>query len=177
MIDYSLTKRKPSALAQEQSEKYYAKAQVSEVLNINDFAAHIASHGSVYGRGDIYAILVKTVDCLKEMLLEGKKIVLGDLGAFSISLSSKGEENAENFTAQNIKKAYAIWSKGEMFKNLCNEASFNYTATRKAQAAIKKAQRQGITTVNIDPNWENGNDKESETTNKDDGNTTEEENN
>ena len=33
-----------------------------------------------------------TVDCMREQLLEGKKIRLGDLGDFSILLSSKGAE-------------------------------------------------------------------------------------
>ena len=32
-----------------------------------------------------------TVDCMREQLLEGKKIRLGDLGDFSIVLSSKGD--------------------------------------------------------------------------------------
>nr|WP_303255606.1 hypothetical protein [uncultured Prevotella sp.] len=34
-----------------------------------------------------------TVDCMREQLLEGKKIRLGDLGDFSIVLSSKGAED------------------------------------------------------------------------------------
>ena len=41
-----------------------------------------------------------TVDCMREQLLEGKKIRLGDLGDFSIVLSSKGAEDADKFTAQ-----------------------------------------------------------------------------
>ena len=43
-----------------------------------------------------------TVDCMREQLLEGKKIRLGDLGDFSILLTSKGAEDADKFTAQNI---------------------------------------------------------------------------
>ena len=41
-----------------------------------------------------------TVDCMREQLLEGKKIRLGDLGDFSFLLSSKGAEDADKFTAQ-----------------------------------------------------------------------------
>ena len=48
------------------------------------------------------AILYMTVDCMREQLLEGKKIRLGDLGDSSI-LSSKGAE----------------------FKNLIADAEFN----------------------------------------------------
>ena len=39
---------------------------------------------------------------MREQLLEGKKIRLGDLGDFSILLTSKGAEDADKFTAQNI---------------------------------------------------------------------------
>ena len=63
MIDYSLAKRKPSALAADQTEKYYAKNQISEVMTLDDFAEHISSHGCVYSRGDIYSILIQMVDC------------------------------------------------------------------------------------------------------------------
>ena len=56
-------------------------AQYTEVMNIERFARHIATHGSVYSRADISAILYMAVDCLRELLLEGKKIRLGDLAA------------------------------------------------------------------------------------------------
>jgi len=39
---------------------------------------------------EISAILYITVDCMREQLLEGKKIRLGDLGDFSLLLGSKG---------------------------------------------------------------------------------------
>jgi len=38
------------------------------------------------------------VDCMREQLLEGKKIRLGDLGDFSVSLTSKGVESADKLT-------------------------------------------------------------------------------
>ena len=76
-------------------QKAFAVAQYAEVMDIEKFAKHISSHGSVYSRADISAILYMTVDCMREQLLEGKKIRLGDLGDFSILLSSKGAEDAD----------------------------------------------------------------------------------
>ncbi len=38
-------------------------------------------------------VLMQTVDCMREMLLEGKRIEMGDLGVFSISIQSRGAEN------------------------------------------------------------------------------------
>ena len=48
-------------------------------------------------------------DCMREMLLEGKKIRLGDLGDFSLLLTSKGAEDADKFTAQNITGVKVQW--------------------------------------------------------------------
>ena len=66
-----------------------------------------------------------TVDCMREQLLEGKKIRLGDLGDFSILLSSKGAEDADKFSAQNITDVKVQWEPGAEFKNLIADAEFN----------------------------------------------------
>lgn len=67
-------------------KKAYAKSQYTNILTLDKFAGHIASHGSKYNRADIYAVLMQTVDCMREMLLEGKRIEMGDLGVFSCNL-------------------------------------------------------------------------------------------
>ena len=121
--------------------------------NLNDdhreVAKHITSHGSVYSRADISAILYITVDCMREQLLEGKKIRLGDLGDFSILLSSKGAEDADKFTAQNITDVKVQWEPGAEFKNLIADAEFNLVASRSAQAAVIKAIKEGKANVDI----------------------------
>ncbi len=127
----------------------YAIAQYAEVMTIDKFARHIASHGSVYSRADISAILLMAVDCMREQLLEGKKIRMGDLGDFSVLLSSKGAETADKFTAQNITGVKVVWECGPQFRNLLDDAEFNLVAPRSAQAAVIKAIRMGETTVDL----------------------------
>ncbi|MBR3547583.1 MAG: DNA-binding protein [Bacteroidaceae bacterium] len=123
--------------------KAYGVAQVSESLTINDFAQHIAQHGSLYGRDVIQGVLVKMVDCMRELLLEGKKIQLGELGSFSVGLSTKGAETAALFTAENIKKVNVNWDRGKLFENLRKDASFSLVPSRKAQEdAVAEAKRQ-----------------------------------
>ena len=51
-------------------------------------------------------------------MLEGKKIRLGDLGDFSLLLTSKGAEDADKFTSQNITGVKVQWEPGQEFKNL-----------------------------------------------------------
>ena len=114
-------------LVKTEKKNAFAVSQYSDVMTIEKFAKHISSHGSVYSRADISAILYMTVDCMREQLLEGKKIRLGDLGDFSILLSSKGAE----------------------FKNLIADAEFNLVASRSAQAAVIKAIKEGKANVDI----------------------------
>lgn len=138
-------------LVKTETQKAFAIAQYSEVMNIEKFARHIASHGSVYSRADIAAILYLTVDCMREQLLEGKKIRLGDLGDFYVTLSSKGVEEVDKFSAQNITSVKVNWEPGGDFKTLIDDAEFNLVASRDAQAALIKAVREGKESVDIKP--------------------------
>ena len=70
MINYSIVMR-GNPTDKTVAKKAYASAQYSEVMDINRFAEHIASHGCVYKRSDIVAILTMSVDCMREQLLAG----------------------------------------------------------------------------------------------------------
>ena len=141
--------KKDLDLVKTEKQNAFAISQYTDVMTIEKFAKHITSHGSVYSRADISAILYMAVDCMREMLLEGKKIRLGDLGDFSILLASKGAETADKFTAQNITNVKVQWEPGQQFKNLLEDAEFNLVASRSAQAAIIKAIREGKTNVDL----------------------------
>ena len=130
-------------------QKAFAIAQYSDVMTIDKFARHIATHGSVYHRADIAAILYLAVDCMREQLLEGKKIRLGDLGDFSVNLSSKGADKAEAFSAQNITDVKVMWEPGTEFKTLLSEAEFNLVASRAAQAKVLRAIKAGESNVDL----------------------------
>ena len=140
---------KDVALVETVVTNYFATAQYTEVMGIEKFARHIADHGTTYSRADIMAILYMAVDCMREQLLEGKKIRLGELGDFSVALSSKGAETAEKFSSQNIQRVAVSWEPGSEFRNLLADAEFNLVATRSAQAAVLKAIKEGKTNVDI----------------------------
>ena len=142
------------ALVATERQNAYAIAQYADVMTIEKFAKHISTHGCVYSRADISAILYMAVDCMREQLLEGKKIRLGDLGDFSVSLTSKGAENAKAFTTQNITGVNVVWDCGQEFKNLLADAEFNLVASRSAQAAVLKAVKAGETVVDLNAKTE-----------------------
>ena len=141
--------KKDTDLVKTEKQNAFAISQYTDVMTIEKFAKHITSHGSVYSRADISAILYMAVDCMREMLLEGKKIRLGDLGDFSLLLASKGAETADKFTAQNITNVKVQWEPGQQFKNLLEDAEFNLVASRSAQAAVIKAIKEGKTNVDL----------------------------
>ena len=147
MINYSVYML-PNQMNKEEAPKAYAKAQVKEVMTFRQFVAHIAEHGG-HKRGQVKGVLSDTCSCLVEQLLEGKKILLDDLGNFWISLTSTGAENCEAFTSKNITGVKIIFTPGEDFENLLGRAEFNLVASRFAQAATLKAEKAGETTVDL----------------------------
>ena len=138
----------PNQMNKKEAPKAYAKAQVKEVMKFRQFVAHIAEHGG-HKRGQVKGVLSDTCSCLVEQLLEGKKILLDDLGNFWISLTSMGAENCEAFTSKNITGVKIIFTPGEDFENLLGRAEFNLVASRFAQAATLKAEKAGETTVDL----------------------------
>ena len=113
--------------------KAYGIAQVSEVLDINDFAKHIQAHGCVYSKGDIVGLLTIAVDCLREMMLAGKRVKLGALGDFQPRLKTEGARTTDEFSTRNIKEVNVSWDPGKDFQNLRQEATFQRVPSRKAQ--------------------------------------------
>ena len=98
------------ALVKSEKQKAFATAQYTDVMTIEKFARHIATHGCVYSRADISAILYLAVDCMRELLLKGHKIRLGDLGDFSIALTSKGAEAADTRSMMAFSSRSLLWA-------------------------------------------------------------------
>lgn len=148
MIDYSVYMMR-NPLKPELPEKAYAKNQVSEIWQLEKFAKHIADHNGVYSRGTVKGVLSDSCECLVEQLLNGKKVELGELGTFGISLSSEGAPSVKEFSAKNIKAVNILFAPGPDFENLINRAEFNLVASRAAQAATLKAEKAGDDTVDL----------------------------
>lgn len=142
-------KTEDTDLVKTEQQKVFAVAQYAEVMDLSKFAKHISTHGCVYGHADINAVLNIAVDHIREELLEGKKIRLGALGDFYITLSSNGVADASTFTAQNITDVKVQWEPGQQFKTLRDEAEFNLVASRSAQAAVLKAIKESKTSVDL----------------------------
>ena len=148
-LNYSISAH-PNPMDKNEPYRYYASAQSDAVMNLDQFAKHIATHGSVYRRADIAAVLTMAVDCLREMLLNGTKVQLGDLGNFYVTFSSEGALTANEFNPDiHIKKVNVNWERGIDFLNLKEDATFNQVAIRSVQKKVLKAVKNGDSTVTI----------------------------
>ena len=149
MLAYSVSAR-INPMEKNEPAKYYAFAQSNEVMNLDQFAKHIANHGCVYKRADIAAVLTMAVDCLREMLLNGTKVQLGDLGNFYVTFSSEGTLTPNEFNPDiHIKSVNVNWERGLDFLNLKEDAKFNLVAIRSVQKKVLKAVKNGESTVTL----------------------------
>ena len=131
-------------------KKAYAYSQYTSIMTLDQFTEHIATHNSKYNRADIYAVIIQAVDCMREMLLEGKRIQLGDLGVFSLGIQSEGADSLEAFNpAIHILDLNVNWSPGDRFTTLLPEATFNLVTSRKAAKLVLKAVKAGEGTVDL----------------------------
>ena len=138
----------------DEAKKAYASMQLTGALNINELSKHIQEHNSVFSRGTIVGCITEMVDCIREMLLQGYKIDLGDLGSFVPSVTSQGAKTKDEFTAANIKQLNVNFQIGDGLENLRRDAQFERTISRKAQAAAQKAENEGKTTADWTPEVE-----------------------
>lgn len=149
MIDYSVCK-KSNPKDETAAPKAYAVAQMRESISFSNFVNHIAGHNGVFSRGTVQGVLSDACQCLVEHLMNGNKVQLGELGDFWISLSSTGADSPENFTATNIKTVNIVFTPGPDFENLREKVTFNLVSSRRAQAAVLKAEKSGDAVVNLE---------------------------
>lgn len=119
-LKYRKVERTPQVGKDAGKKKYYATAVQDRTMEFEDFVTHIAEHNSPYSRGTVHGVLMDTLDCLQELILDGKNVRFSDLGLFSLGMSSRGEETAAKVTAQSIEGVHLIlrntkgWSNAEL---------------------------------------------------------------
>jgi predicted histone-like DNA-binding protein len=118
--------------------RWFAYPVVEETVNLSNLAKHMASHNTPFSAGVIKGLLTDMINCIKELLLEGKNVKIDDLAIFSLGIKNRkgGAESEDVFTVtQNIEGVkFRARATGElMAKNLNLEASM-----KKAKAVDDK---------------------------------------
>lgn len=101
---------------------YYAKAVQDRTMEFEDFVSHMSDHNSPYSRGVIHGVLTDMLDCLQELVLDGKSVRLGELGLFSIGLTGKASASRGEWDASLVEgvklnvRNTKTWSNAELRK-------------------------------------------------------------
>ena len=88
--------------------KWYGRAvTMGKTVSLEDLAEHMAEHNSPYSEGVIEGVLTDMVNCIRELVLEGKAIKIPNLAIFSVGIKTSGAASAEDFsTTANVLSAY-----------------------------------------------------------------------
>ena len=129
-IKYRKVKRTPQTGENAGKELWYATVVTDREMNFEEFVDHISSHNSPYSRGTVHDVMMDMLDCLKELILDGKSVRLGDLGLFSIGMSSRGEVSRDKVTSASVEGIHLLvkntknWSNSEL-KKLCKITAYD----------------------------------------------------
>ena len=139
-LKYRKVERTPQVGKDAGKKKYYATAVQDRTMEFEDFVTHIAEHNSPYSRGTVHGVLMDTLDCLQELILDGKSVRFSNLGLFSLGMSSRGEETAAKVSAQSIEGVHLIlrntkgWSNAELKKKCRIELLDNHVTVENGTA-------------------------------------------
>ena len=129
-IKYRKVKRTPQTGENAGKELWYATVVTDREMNFEEFVDHISSHNSPYSRGTVHGVMMDMLDCLKELILDGKSVRLGDLGLFSIGMSTRGEVSRDKVTSASVEGIHLLvkntknWSNSEL-KKLCKITAYD----------------------------------------------------
>ncbi len=134
-LKYRKVQRTPQSGENAGKKMWYAAAVTDREMSFEDLVSHIAEHTSPFSRGTVHGVLMDSLDCLQELILDGKSVRLGALGLFSIGMKSRPETSKANVTAQSVQDVHLIvrntktWSNAELAKKCRLEEYSNYDST------------------------------------------------
>ena len=129
-IKYRKVKRTPQTGENAGKELWYATVVTDREMSFEEFVDHISSHNSPYSRGTVHGVMMDMLDCMKELILDGKNVRLGDLGLFSIGIKSRGEVSRDKVTSASVEDIHLLvkntknWSNSEL-KKLCKITAYD----------------------------------------------------
>lgn len=131
-------------------EKYFAKPVSQGTVNLDELAAHISDHGSVYTRDVVIGVMTKMVDCINELLAQGYKVKLGELGTFYNSIRNDGKKAVSDPSKFDVAQIAGVNLRFLPFSGKKLGGKFNNTSTTRADRhayecmGIKEANKEGL---------------------------------
>ena len=88
--------------------KWYARSVVmGKTIGLEELAEHMAEHNTPYSEGIIKGVLTDMINCIRELVLDGKAVKIPNLCIFSAGIQSVAADTARDFSVQqNVKGVY-----------------------------------------------------------------------
>ena len=128
-LNYSVSLR-PNPLDKDAAPKAYATSQINGELTLKQLSKRVSSQTTV-SRADVVAVLT------------------GELGKFRLQIASIGTEKLTDFTAAHITGVNIQYVPGEDLKTIFGALEFQPVASRAAQAAALRAEKEGKTVADL----------------------------
>ena len=77
--------------------KWYARSVADITLDTDALAEHMSNHNSPYSVGMISGVLKDMIKCIKELVLDGKRVKLNDLAIFYLGIHCNSADSLEAF--------------------------------------------------------------------------------
>lgn len=130
--------------------KYYARVAHEEMIELEELAEHMSGHNSVFSKGTIQGLLTDMVGCIKELVLDGKKVKLDDLAIFSAGIvPNGGADSEEAFSVQDNVKGIRLRCRatGSLSNKKLNASDFHLQKATKVKATSSASNAGGGSTV------------------------------
>ncbi len=162
MIELYLSKVTESSET-EMAGKMYARVSYKQTMDLHDMAHHMAEHNTAFSEGLIVGVLTDFVKCVREMVLNGNTVKVGNLAIFKATVEANGLETL--YDAEQDKVAQATMgslaegqktgpavkvimllaqSTGDFTREeLKKDVKFSWTDKTKAEIAAAKGETTG----------------------------------
>ena len=77
----------------EQAGKLYARVSYKQTMDLHDMAHHMAEHNTAFSEGLIVGVLTDFVKCVREMVLNGNTVKVGNLAIFKATVEANALES------------------------------------------------------------------------------------
>ncbi len=123
-VRYKLVLRKDlSKDAAEGAQKYYASVNSNGMMTFQQTCTAISAY-STASPGDVKVVMDGLLFVLKEALLRGEVVQLGELGNFQINVGSSGTPTTEEFKASMIRKPRIVFRPSVSLKEILGKVNF-----------------------------------------------------
>ena len=134
----------------EAPKQVFASAQSVKKMSLEEVAKYIKQHGCAYSVGDFLAIANILAQATADLLKDGYRVELDELGEFYVTLGCEGAESMDDFRPdEHIKEVRVHWTPSDAFKDLRQGATFEETLDRRTERKLLKAERKGESTLEL----------------------------